>query len=51
MYKTYGGWKRAGRQVLPGTRSSFRNEYGDPMFHINCTGPVRYREVITRVYY
>jgi hypothetical protein len=55
MYETYSGWQRRGRNVAPGCRSSFRNEYGDPMFHYDCTVPIirmrRFREVTTRVYY
>jgi len=37
MYKTFNGWKLAGRVVCQGERGAFRNEYGDKMFHINQT--------------
>lgn len=37
MYKTFNGWKLAGRIVAQGERSSIRNEYGDKMFHKSQT--------------
>lgn len=37
MYKTFNGWKIAGRVVAAGERGQFRNEYGDKMFHISQT--------------
>lgn len=37
MYKTFNGWKLAGRVVDQGQRGQFRNEYGDFMFHKNQT--------------
>lgn len=43
MYKTFNGWKLAGRVVDRGQRGVYRNEYGDMMFHKSQTvrkGPV-----------
>ena len=52
MYKTFTGWKLAGRVVDRGQKGCYRNEYGDMMFHRNQTvrkGPVEvihvYRDV------
>lgn len=49
MYKTFNGWKLAGRVVAAGQRGGFRNEYGDKMFHVSQTIPKGRVEVI-RVY-
>lgn len=49
MYKTFNGWKLAGRVVAAGERGSHRNEYGDKMFHISQTVKKGSVEVI-RVY-
>lgn len=37
MYKTFNGWKLAGRVVAAGERGCYRNEYGDMMFHRSKT--------------
>jgi hypothetical protein len=37
MYNTFNGWKRLGRVVAIGERGSFRNEYGDFMYHFHQT--------------
>lgn len=37
MYKTFNGWKLAGRVVAAGERSNLRNEYGDKLFHTSQT--------------
>lgn len=47
MYKTFNGWKRAGRVVERGGRGEFRNEYGDMMFHRSQTVPRGPVETIT----
>lgn len=47
MYSTFNGWKQKGRVVAQGQRGSFRNEYGDKMFHMNQTLPIGGVERIT----
>lgn len=47
MYKTFNGWKRAGRVVMAGQRGSYYNEYGDKMFHLDQTTPIGGVERIT----
>lgn len=47
MYSTFNGWKQKGRVVAQGQRGSFRNEYGDKMFHKNQTLPIGGVERIT----
>lgn len=46
MYKTFNGWKKVGRVVSAGEKSSFLNEYGDAMFSKFQTVP-RGRQVTT----
>lgn len=47
MYKTFNGWRQAGRVVMQGQRGSFKNEYGDYMFHKDQTCPIGGVERIT----
>ncbi len=37
VWNTFNGWKQLGRVVAAGERSSYRNEYGDKMFHKSQT--------------
>lgn len=47
MYKTFNGWKLAGRVVMLGQKGQFRNEYGDMMFHKSQTKLIGNVERIT----
>lgn len=47
MYNTFNGWKLRGRVVMAGERGTFRNEYGDKMFHKSQTCLIGGTEKIT----
>ena len=47
MFKTFNGWKKAGRVVMQGQRGQFENEYGDKMFSVEQTCPIGGVERIT----